>query len=159
MLESFGILFVVIVCIYTHTSYYFLNAVIHFNCTSTLVVLSLSTFSVSLFFLCHRCYYQPFGLDIAATMMITLQQVIDEQVSFLKEQINPNNKPEVINSTFQIQIHAIRYLDDDDIEKVESVISQEKTLLKNSKDIHESDRLSVEPEALEWLQRQIARYT
>ena len=92
-------------------------------------------------------------------MMMTLQQLIDERVSFLKEQINPNNKPEV-KSTFQIQIDAIRYLDDDDdIEKVESVISQKKTLSKNSKDIRESDRLSVELEALEWLQRQIARYT
>jgi hypothetical protein len=30
----------------------------------------------------------------------TLQQVIDERISFLKEQINPNNKPEV-NSTLK----------------------------------------------------------
>lgn len=33
----------------------------------------------------------------------TLQQIIDERISFLKEQINPNNKPEV-NTTFQLQI-------------------------------------------------------
>jgi phosphoserine aminotransferase len=39
-------------------------------------------------------------------VITTLQQVIDERISFLKEQINPNNKPEV-NITFQIQINAI----------------------------------------------------
>jgi hypothetical protein len=73
-------------------------------------------------------------------MTMTLQQIIDERISFLKEQINPNNKPEV-NKTFQIQIDAIRSVDDD-IEKVESIILQKKTLLKNSKDVHEADRLS-----------------
>jgi hypothetical protein len=35
--------------------------------------------------------------------IITLQQTIDERISFLKEQIIPDNKPE-INITFQIQI-------------------------------------------------------
>jgi hypothetical protein len=82
--------------------------------------------------------------------------MIDERVSFLKEQINPNNKPQV-NSTFQLQIDAIRSVDDD-IEKVETIISRKRTLLKNSKDVHESDRLYAELDGLEWLQRQIARY-
>jgi hypothetical protein len=81
--------------------------------------------------------------------------MIDERVSFLKEQINPNNKPQV-NSTFQLQIDAIRSIDD--IEKVETIILQKKTLLKNSKDVHESDRLYAELDGLEWLRRQIARY-
>ena len=86
----------------------------------------------------------------------TLQQIIDERISFLKEQINEENKPEV-NKTFQLHIDAIRSVDVDcDIEKVESIISQKKTLLKNSKDVHESDRLFTELEALEWFQRQIA---
>jgi hypothetical protein len=82
----------------------------------------------------------------------SLQQIIDERISFLKEQINQENKPEV-NKTFQLQIEAIRSVDD--IEKVESIISQKKTLLKNSKDVHESDRLFAELDALEWFQRQI----
>jgi hypothetical protein len=87
----------------------------------------------------------------------TLQQIIiDERISFLIEQINPNNKPEV-NSTFQLQIDAIRSVDD--MEKVESIIIQKKTLLKNSKDAHESDRLFAELDGLEWLQRQIERYS
>jgi hypothetical protein len=85
---------------------------------------------------------------------VTLQQIIDERISFLKEQINPNNKPEV-NSTFQIQINAIRSAAND-IEKFESIIAQKKTLLKNCKDVHESDRLFAELDGLEWLQRQIA---
>jgi hypothetical protein len=89
-------------------------------------------------------------------VIVTLQQVIDERISFLKEQINPTNKPQV-NSTFQIQIDAIRSVDD--IEKVESIIMEKKTLLKNSKDVHESERLYTELDSLEWLQRQIERYT
>ncbi len=89
-------------------------------------------------------------------VIITLQQIIDERISFLKEQINLENKPQV-NKTFQLQIDAIRSAADN-LEKVESIILQKKTLLKNSKDIHESDRLFAELDGLEWLQRQIARY-
>jgi hypothetical protein len=90
-------------------------------------------------------------------MITTLQQIIDERISFLKEQINhEKNKPEV-NSTLQLQIDAIRSVDD--IEKVESIILQKKALLRNSKDVHESDRLFTELDGLEWLQRQIARYS
>jgi hypothetical protein len=40
-------------------------------------------------------------------MMTTLQKTIDERISFLKEQITLQNKPEV-NNTFQLQIDAIR---------------------------------------------------
>jgi hypothetical protein len=89
-------------------------------------------------------------------MMLTLQQIIDERISFLKEQINPSNKPEV-NSTFQLQIDAIRSVDD--MEKVDFIINEKRALLKNSKDMHESDRLFAELDALEWLQRQIAVYS
>ena len=75
------------------------------------------------------------------------------------EQINPQNKAEV-NKTFQIQIDAIRSIDDDhDIEKIDSIIMEKKALLKNSKDVHEFDRLTAELDGLEWLQRQIARYS
>ena len=90
-------------------------------------------------------------------VIVTLHQIIDERISFLKEQINPKNKPEV-NSTLQIQIDAIRSAADD-LEKVEAIIAQRKSLLKNSKDVHESDRLFAELDGLEWLQRQIAVYS
>ena len=91
-------------------------------------------------------------------VIVTLQQIIDDRLSFLKEQINPNNKPEV-NSTFQVQIDAIRSVDDHDIEKVESLILQKRSQLKNSKDVHELDRLFAQLEALELFQRQIAKYS
>jgi hypothetical protein len=91
-------------------------------------------------------------------MITTLQQIIDERISFLKEQIDRDqNKPEV-NSTFQLQIDAIRSIDND-IEKLEYTIMQKKALLKNSKDVHESDMLFAELDGLEWLQRQVAVYS
>jgi hypothetical protein len=89
-------------------------------------------------------------------VIVTLQQIIDERISFLKEQINQDNKPEV-NNTFQVQIDAIRSIDD--LDKVEAIIMQKKNQLKNSKDVHESDRLFAKLDGLEWLQRQIERYS
>ena len=85
---------------------------------------------------------------------MTLQQIIDERISFLKEQINNANKPEK-NKTFQLQIDAIRSVDDDDIEKVESIILQKKALLKNSKDVHEADRLYAELDGLEYRTKEL----
>ena len=71
------------------------------------------------------------------------------------EQINADNKPE-INNTLQQQIDVIRSVDDFD--KVELLILQRKTQLKNCKDIQEYEKLSVEIEALNWLHGQITRY-
>ncbi len=82
-------------------------------------------------------------------VVMRLQQIIDERISFLKEQ--------EVNKTFQLQIDAIRSIDD--FEKVESLILQKNAQLKNSEDIHESERLFAELDGLEWLQRQIARYS
>jgi hypothetical protein len=84
--------------------------------------------------------------------MQTLQQIIDERISFLKEQINPQNKAEE-NKTFQWQIDAIRSAAVDDIEKVKVIIREKKELLKDSKDVYETDRLFAELKGLEWLQR------
>ncbi len=80
-----------------------------------------------------------------------------KEFPFLKEQINPNNKPQ-INSTFQLQIEAIRSVAND-LEKVEPLIMQKKNQLKNSKDVHESDRLFAELDGLEWLEAQIAVFS
>ncbi len=90
-------------------------------------------------------------------VIVTLQQIIDKKISFLKEQINPNNKPEV-NNAFQIQIDTIRSVAYD-LENVEPLIKQKKELLKNSKDIKKTDRLFAELEALEWLQQQVAVFS
>ena len=88
-------------------------------------------------------------------MITTLQQIIDERISFPKEQPNHDeNKPE-LNSTFQLQIDAIRSVDDD-IELIEPIILQKKALLKNSKEMHESDRLLAELDGLACVQQQIA---
>jgi hypothetical protein len=57
-----------------------------------------------------------------------------------------------------LQIYAVRSAAED-IENVESIISQKKTLLNNSKDIYESDRLFAEVVGLEWLQLQVTRYS
>ena len=90
-------------------------------------------------------------------MIITaLQQIIDERISFLKEQINHQNKPE-INNTFQVQIDAIRSVQD--MEKVGLVIERKKVQMRNSLDVHEFGRLVSELDGLEWLQRQIARFS
>lgn len=85
-------------------------------------------------------------------MQQTLQQIIDERISFLKEQINPQNKAEE-NKNFQWQIDAIRSAAADDIEKVEVIIMEKKELLKDSKDVYETDILFAELKGLEWLQR------
>ena len=90
-------------------------------------------------------------------VILPLQQIIDERISFLWEQINPDSKPEE-NSTFQIQIDAIRSAAND-LENVEPLIKQKKAQLKNSKSMHESERLFAELDGLEWLRRQIARYS
>ncbi|MFL6474424.1 MAG: hypothetical protein ACJ701_05385 [Nitrososphaera sp.] len=91
-------------------------------------------------------------------VIVTLQQIIDERISFLKEQINQTNKP-AVNKTFQLQINTIRSINDYDVEKVEAIIKQKKALLRSSKNIHESEKLFCELDGLEWLQRQIARYS
>ena len=45
------------------------------------------------------------------------------------------------------------------MEKVEFIIKEKKALLRNIKDVHESERLFAELDGLEWLQRQITRYS
>ena len=70
-------------------------------------------------------------------VIVTLQQIINERISFPKEKINDENKPEV-NKTFQVQIDAFRSVDD--MDKVESIINEKRAMLKNSKDVHESER-------------------
>jgi uncharacterized coiled-coil DUF342 family protein len=92
-------------------------------------------------------------------VIITLSQLIEEKISLLKELMNyKNNRPQV-NSTYQIQIDAIRSIDDYDLQKVESIMLQKKELLIISKGIQETERLLAEIDALEWLQVQIVVLT
>jgi regulatory protein YycI of two-component signal transduction system YycFG len=89
-------------------------------------------------------------------VITTLQQIVDERISLLTEQVNHENKQEV-NDAFQLQIDAIRSVND--MEKIDAIIEWKKSLMKNSKDAIEFDRLVSELDALEWLQRQITRYS
>jgi hypothetical protein len=60
-----------------------------------------------------------------------LDQVVNERVSFLKEQINPQNKP-IVNRAFEIQIQTLRSAD---VERVALLILQTKKRLENAKDM------------------------
>ena len=86
---------------------------------------------------------------------MSLEQVINERVSFLKEQINPQNKP-LLNRSFEVQIATIRNADN--IEKVAIRILQKKKQLENARDMETIETFYTELEALEWLQRQVVRH-
>ena len=82
-----------------------------------------------------------------------LEETVNERVSFLKEQINPNNRP-IVNDTFQLQLGILTTAKR---EHIASLILQKQLQLENCNTIYESDRLFTELEALEWLQRQTNR--
>ncbi len=74
--------------------------------------------------------------------------------------MNPKNNNKLqVNRTYQTQIDIIKSIDDYDIENVESILNQKRQLLKNSKDVEETERLLAEIDALEWLRAQIVVMT
>jgi hypothetical protein len=85
-------------------------------------------------------------------MGTVIDDVISERISILQEQIKPENKP-AMNDTFQLQINILQSAD---LEKLDRSILMRKEHLKKSKDTRETDRLFVELEALEWLQKKLA---
>ena len=86
-----------------------------------------------------------------------LEKVINERVSFLKEQVNAQNKP-LVNRAFEIQIQTLRNTDPDP-EKVELLILLKKHELKHhARDTDTTERLYTELDALEWLQRQVVKH-
>ena len=87
-------------------------------------------------------------------MSTVLDDVIRERISFLHEQIRPENKAQV-NATLQLQLEILQSAD---IEKLDRSILMRKTHLKQTKDVKEVDRLFTELEALEWLQRQVKNH-
>ncbi len=93
-------------------------------------------------------------------VIIMLSQLIDEKISLLKELMNQKNNNKLqVNRTYQTQIDIIKSIDDYDIENVESFLNQKRQLLKNSKDVEETERLLAEIDALEWLRAQIVVMT
>jgi len=75
-------------------------------------------------------------------------------VSFLKEQINPQNKP-LVNRAFEIQIETIRAAD---TEGAAIQILRKQKQLEIAKDMDTIERLYTELEALEWLQREVVKH-
>jgi hypothetical protein len=85
---------------------------------------------------------------------MTLEEVINERVSFLKEQISQQNKP-LVNRAFEIQIRIIR---NTDYEKVALHIRQKKKELEISGNVDAIEWLYTELDALEWLQKQVVKF-
>ena len=83
-----------------------------------------------------------------------LEKAINERVSFLKEQINPQNKP-LVNRAFEIQIETIRSANP---EGVAIQILRKQKQLEIAKDMDKIEQLYTELEALEWLQRQVVKH-
>lgn len=83
-------------------------------------------------------------------MSTVLDDVVRERVSFLLEQIRPEHKPEV-NQSFRLQAEILQTAD---LSKLDASILIRRNHLKHSTNTKEMDRLFVELEALEWLQRQ-----
>ena len=86
--------------------------------------------------------------------MKELHQVINERVSFLKEQISPQNKP-LVNRAFETQIETIRSAN---TEGVAIQILRKQKQLELAKDLETIERLYTELDALEWLQRQVIKH-
>jgi len=83
-----------------------------------------------------------------------LEKAINERISFLKGQINPQNKP-LVNKAFEVQIETLRNAD---TEKIALLILQRQKLLESAKSVDAIERLYTELDALEWLQRQIVKH-
>ena len=97
------------------------------------------------------------GADSYITKPVTMEELekaINERVSFLKEQINPQNKP-LVNRAFEIQIETIRSAN---TEGVAIQILKKQKQLEIAKDLETIERLYTEIEALEWLQRQVVKH-
>ena len=75
-------------------------------------------------------------------------------MSFLKEQINPQNTP-LVNRAFEIQIATIRNAD---TEKVAIRILQKQKQIERARDMETIETLYTELEALEWLQQQVVKH-
>jgi hypothetical protein len=76
-----------------------------------------------------------------------------ERIAFLKEQISPDNS-KTANETLH---HQITILETADLHQLERSIAIRKRHLQKTADPGETERLFCELEALEWLQKEVAR--
>lgn len=86
-------------------------------------------------------------------MNTVLKGIIQKRISFLEEQIPPQNKSEE-NQTLRLQAEILQTAD---LSRLGALIQIRRNRLKQSTSTMEMDKLFVELEALEWLQRQIKR--
>jgi len=86
--------------------------------------------------------------------MERLDHVIDERVSFLEEQISPQNKP-LVNRALEIQIETIRNAGTGNIALQ---ILQKQKHHESAIVMNEIERLYPELEALDRLQRQVVKH-
>jgi hypothetical protein len=86
-------------------------------------------------------------------MSTTLDDVILDRISFLREQLGAEDDPAYIR-TFQAQI---KVLQNAQLERLDELIAIRRNDLRACKDVTEADRIFAEIEALEWLQSQAFR--
>jgi hypothetical protein len=82
---------------------------------------------------------------------MTLEEAVNERVSFLMEQISPVNR-EIVNKSLQIQAETLRTANR---EKLGMLILQKKKQLEGCKDVAKIEELYSQLDALEWLERQV----
>jgi len=83
-----------------------------------------------------------------------LEKAISERVSFLKEQINPQNKL-LVNRAFEIQIETIRSANTEE-EAVQ--VPRKQKQLEDAKDVASIERLCNELEGSGRLQGQVVKH-
>jgi hypothetical protein len=82
---------------------------------------------------------------------MSLEEALNERVSFLMEQVSPSNK-EIVNKSLQIQADTLRTAD---VEKVAALILHGKKQLQNYTDVNKIEEIYSQIDALEWLERQV----
>ena len=85
--------------------------------------------------------------------MSRVDDAIVERIAFLNEQISPDND-KAANDTLQ---HQVAILETADLHKLEKSIAIRKRHLQKTADPRETERLYCELDALEWLQKEVAR--
>jgi propanediol dehydratase small subunit len=82
---------------------------------------------------------------------MTLDEAVNERVSFLMEQVNPSNR-QIVNKSLQFQAETLRTANR---EKLALLILQKKKQLEGCKDVSKIEEIYSQLDALEWLERQV----
>ena len=86
-------------------------------------------------------------------MSTTLDDLILDRITFLQDQINPNNN-QIENQTIQIQINVLQKAQ---LDRLDELIAIRRIDSKACTNLFTADHIFAELEALEWLQRQVAK--